>query len=281
MTRTLLILAAALVVAGIIVATLYHSKFIDERSGGEPVAVVVARQTIPFGEPVRLEMLTTRILPSDYVEDRHIEDTRMRDLVGLPLAQTVRAGESIMTTDLSELSNYRRTLSGEIPTGNRAITLQVPYQSSFAGLLRPGDRVDVILLTGALQGELISASILLQNALVLAIGQTIEGQVAEPGTSSRLRSITLQIGPTEGVLLAHARVEGQIHFLLRNGNDDQVVANTPQLGKIDLEVAALRERFLYRDRRRTDMEVAAVAAAAAAGTTVPTPTPAPAPAPAP
>ena len=107
----------------------------------------------------------------------------------------------------------------------------------------------------------------------------VKGQVAEPGTSSRLRSITLQIGPTEGVRLAHARVEGQIHFLLRNGNDDQVVANTPQLGKIDLEVAALRERFLYRDRRRTEMEVAALAAAAATGVTVPTPSPAPAPAP--
>ena len=273
MTRTLLILAAALVVAGIIVVTVYRSTFIAERSGGEPVTVVVARQTIPFGEPVRLEMLTTRVLPSDYVEDRHIQDTRMRDLVGLPLAQTVRAGESIMSTDLSELSNYRRTLSGEIPTGSRAITLQVPYQSSFAGLLRPGDRVDVVLLTGAMQGELISATVLLQNALVLAIGQTIEGQVAEPGTSSRLRSITLQIGPSDGVRLAHARVEGQIHFLLRNGNDDHVVANTPQLGKIDLEVAALRERFLYRDRRRTDMELAAVAATAVAGgvTSVPEP----------
>lgn len=281
MTRTLLILASALVIAGIIVITLYRSAFIAERSGGAPVSVVVARQTIPFGEPVRLEMLTTRILPSDYVEDRHIEDTRMRDLVGLPLAQTVRAGESIMSTDLSELSNYRRTLSGEIPTGNRAITLQVPYQSSFAGLLRPGDRVDVILITGEMRGELISATILLQNALVLAIGQTIEGQVSETGTSSRLRSITLQVGPADGARLAHARVEGQIHFLLRNGNDEHVVANTPQLEKIDLEVAALRERFLYRDRRRTDMEVAAVAAAAAAGGVISVPEPAATPTPTP
>ena len=269
MTRTLLLLAAALVIAGIFVVTIYRGKFIAERSGGELVPVVVARQTIPFGEPVRLEWLTTRSLPTDYIEDRHIEESRLRDLVGLPLAQTVRAGESIMSTDLSELSNYRRTLSGEIPPGSRAITLQVPFQSSFSGLLRPGDRVDAILLTGAPGDDEATASILLQNALVLAIGQTIDGQTQESGSSNRMRAVTLQIGPNDGARLAHARVEGRIQFLLRNGNDDHVVANTPQLDREDVEIAARRERYLYRDRRRTDME--ALAAAATLPTAAPVP----------
>lgn len=275
MTRTLLLIAAALVACGIFVVTLYRSKFIEERAGGEPITVVVARQTIPFGEPVRLEWLTTRQIPSDYIEDRHIEESRMRDLVGLPLAQTVRAGESIMSTDLSELSNYRRTLSGEIPPGNRAITLQVPFQSSFSGLLRPGDRVDAVLLAGQPDSDDFTSTIVLQNALVLAIGQAIAGgQSDESNQGTRVRAITLQIGVNDGQRLAHARREGRIQFLLRNGSDDHVLTQTPQIEKEDIEIAGRRERFLYRDRRRSDVEAAlalATAAAAPGGAPVPAP----------
>lgn len=265
MTRTLLLIAAALVACGIFVVTLYRSKFIEERAGGEPITVVVARQTIPFGEPVRLEWLTTRAIPSDYIEDRHIEENRMRDLVGLPLAQTVRAGESIMSTDLSELSNYRRTLSGEIPPGSRAITLQVPFQSSFSGLLRPGDRVDAVLLAGQPDSDDFTSTIVLQNALVLAIGQAIAGgQSDESNQGTRVRAITLQIGVNDGQRLAHARREGRIQFLLRNGSDDHVLTQTPQIEKEDIEIAGRRERFLYRDRRRSDVEAALALATAAA-----------------
>jgi pilus assembly protein CpaB len=263
MTRNFLLIAAALVAVGILVVTLYRGKFIEERAGGEPISVVVARQTIPFGEPVRLEWLTTRILPSDYVEDRHIDENRLRDLVGLPLAQTVRAGESIMSTDLSELSNYRRTLSGEIPSGSRAITLQVPFQSSFSGLLRPGDRVDAVLLAGPPDSNDFTASVVLQNALVLAIGQTIARQLENESSSTRVRAVTLQIGVNDGQRLAHARREGRIQFLLRNGSDDHVVPGVLQIQREDIEIAGRRERFLYRDRRRSDVEAALAAATAA------------------
>ena len=172
-----------------------------------------------------------------------------------------------MSTDLSELSNYRRTLSGEIPSGSRAITLQVSLQSSFSGLLRPGDRVDVILLSGASDSDGYTASIVLQNALVLAIGQTFAGDPAQSasGREANARAVTLQIGVNDGQRLAHARREGRLLFLLRNGNDEHVLATTPQIGREDIEVAARRDRFLYRDRRRSDVE-AALATATAAGT---------------
>lgn len=271
MKRTPLLASVALILGGIIVMYLYQDQFRIERSGGPPVEVVIAAQDIPFGEPVRAEWLGTRALPRDYVEDRHILGNRIRDLIGLPLAQSVRGGEAIMRTDLSPLSDQQRTLSGEIPQGSRAITILATQTSAFNGLLRPGDHVDVILTIGdPLRAEGWHNALLLENVAVLAVGRQLHEEETDEGRRGyrlgQTTSVTLEVTFEQGALITQAQQEGRIQLTLRNGNDMSERGTRFELQTADFDVQERRERFLFRGPRRPPFiqDAPAVAPGAAA-----------------
>ncbi|GAB4197432.1 MAG: hypothetical protein OHK0013_05610 [Sandaracinaceae bacterium] len=275
MKRTPLLASAALLVGGLVVMYLYQEQFRIERSGGPSVEVVIAAQDIAFGEPVRAEWLSTKLLPRDYVEDRHILGNRIRDLIGLPLAQSVRAGEAIMRTDLSPLSDQQRTLSGEIPSGSRAITIMATPTSSFNGLLRPGDHVDVVLTIGdPLRHEGWHNVLLLENVAVLAVGRQIHEEEMDDGRRAfrpgQTTSVTLQVTIEEGALITQAQQDGRIQLMLRNGNDLSERGTRHELQMADISDPLRRARFLARGPRRPpSIDSAAVSPAAASGAVQP------------
>lgn len=277
MQRTPLIGSLALIVGGMVVTWLYQEQFRLERSGGPPVDVVVAAQNIAFGEPVRAEWLTTRSLPQDYVEDRHIPASRIRDLIGLPLAQSVRAGETIMRSDLSHLSEHQRTLSSEIPQGSRAITILATPASAFGGLLRPGDHVDVLLTIGdPMHPERSRTALLLENVAVLAVGRRLHEEETEQGQRAyrlgQTTSVTLQVTIAEGAMITQAQNDGRIQLLLRNGSDVVERGTRLEITNAHILDRAMREQFLFRGLRRSprdatprDQESTAAATGTATG----------------
>jgi pilus assembly protein CpaB len=276
MKRTPLMASVALVLAGFVVMYLYQEQYRVERSGGRPIDVVMAAQDIPFGEPVRAEWLATKSLPQDYVEDRHILANRIRDLIGLPLAQSVRAGETIMRTDLSALSDQQRTLSGEIPQGSRAITILATQTSAFNGLLRPGDHVDVILTIGdPMRASGWRNALLLENVAVLAIGRMLHEEETDEGRRGyrlgQTTSVTLEVTFAQGALITQAQQEGRIQLTLRNGSDVTERGTRFELQAADIEVQERRERFLFRGPRRLPFIVDPPPEGAAATATVTAP----------
>lgn len=255
MNRTLLLLSAALLVGGIAVFYVYMEEFRAEEAGGEMVEVLTAAVDIPLGQPVRQDWLTTKDLPQSYVEERHLRSQAARDLIGFPLAQSVRAGEAILRTDLSTLSDARRTLSGSVPQGMRAATLTVTATSTFGGLLRPGDRVDLLLSTGGRElPHTWRGVVVLENLLVLAVGQEFElrddvsgGADDQQVRFGRASNITLQVTIEQSGILTMARQHsGRMSLVLRNPNDIDVGRDHPDISSPDIFDAARRARFLRR-----------------------------------
>lgn len=270
MNRTLLLASVALLVAGFLSFWMYQQQYRVEHGGGPTIEVVSALIDIPLGQPVRAEWLTTEEIPQSYLEERHIPATSMRDLVGLPLAQSVLAGETILRTDLSSLSDSRRTLSGTIPSGQRAVTIMARPTSTFGGLLRPGDRVDVLLTVGSRElPDTWRQVVVLENVLVLAVGQEFEVREAMDGSGrdarevrfGRATNITLQVSIEQGALLTIARQRGGLTLLLRNPNDVRSGGEHPDIVAADVLDAQRRARFL----RRTAAVAAPSAPAAPAG----------------
>jgi pilus assembly protein CpaB len=269
MNRTLLLASACLLVGGFVVFGLYQQAYVEESAGGPPVEVLVAAIDIQLGQPVRQEWLTTRELPQSYVEERHLPASAARDLVGFPLAQAVHAGEAILRTDLSTLTDARRTLSGSIPAGMRAATVTTTATSTFGGLLRPGDRVDVALSVGGREQQSTWRGVLvLENLLVLAVGQEFEVRESDSQEQQvrmgRATNVTLQVTIQQGQMLTMARQRGRISLLLRNPNDIEISGEHPDLFAADILEATRRVRFL----RRT-APIARADTAPAAGTVAP------------
>lgn len=254
--------AAGAAVVGLVMLVLYMQRFEAEASGGEAVTVLIATQDIPLGASLTEAMLAGRELPSSYIEDRHILATEQDRILGVRVVGGVRAGESILWTDLATTSDTSRDLSGLVRAGMRAITIEADQTSSFGGLVRPGDRVDVLMtLDRRVTGAAASATgdsvervtvPLLQNLLVLAAGEDMGAPSRSSSTSrsSHVSQVTLNATLEQAQLLAFASQRGRLSLIMRNPDDIAVLEGLPETTTADIIEVERRERIV-RSRPRT------------------------------
>jgi pilus assembly protein CpaB len=224
-------------------------RFEDEASGGAPVAVVMATQDIPLGATLTQEMLGIRNLPATYVEERHIRAADVDRVVGVRVSMGVKANESLLWTDLATTAQQRRDLSGLVRNGMRAVTIRADVTSAFGGLLRPGDRVDVLLT--ALRGESRDKVTipLLQNVLVLAVGADTGAQTAEERRGERrFNEVTLSTTVEQAQILTFAGESGMLTLILRNPDDIAILDELPETTVNDIMEVQRRAQLLRRER---------------------------------
>ncbi len=256
MTRKAIIAAAVCGVAGLVMLLLYMQRFEEEASGGAPVQVLVATRDIPLGAAVSQDMLGLRALPQSYVEDRHIPASEAQRIIGVRVTSGVRGGESLMWTDLATTNEQRRDLSALVRNGMRAVTIRADVSASFGGLLRAGDRVDVLLTVERQQTRDFVTIPLLQNLLVLASGRDT-GAPVRPGerrssSSATVNQVTLSVTLEEGAVLALAQQQGRITLALRNPEDITQLENAPETTTEDIINIERRVRMQHRVRRQTE-----------------------------
>lgn len=252
MTRKAIIAAVACAVVGLVMLFLYMQRFEEEASGGPPVMVLVATRDIPLGAQIAEDMLGSRPLPQSYVEDRHIPASEAARIIGVRVTSGVKGGESLLWTDLATTSEQRRDLSALVRTGMRAITIRADVSASFGGLLRPGDRVDVLLTLerGENADDNHVTIPLLQNLLVLASGRDT-GAPVRPGERRRTHSgtvnqVTISVTLEQAAVLALAQEQGRLTLILRNPDDIAVVENAPETTTSDIIEPERRRRIQRR-----------------------------------
>ena len=245
MDRKALLIALVLAVIGSVCLFLYMRRFEAETSGGPKLDVLIAARDIPIGVNLKRGMLGLRQLPQAYIEQRHIMVGDMESVLGARMSMAVHANEAILWSDLASMQAERRDLSGLIEPGMRAMTISARGSSGgmFGGLLRPGDRVDV-LHTPTRTGPSGSVTItLLQNVVVLAVGTDTGGGAS---TGSRSSTVTVSVSPEQAQLIVHAGTEGPLDVVLRNPEDIVVLKDLPEIGEADIREPARRERFGIR-----------------------------------
>ncbi len=240
-TRALVISIGAAVL-GLVLLLLYKKRFEAEASGGQPIPVLVAQQDIPLGTALTEQMLGVRRIPQAYVEDRYIRYSDLRRVLGVRLSMGLRANQAVLWSDLATASDARRDLSSLVSTGMRAITVRADISNSFGGLLRPGDRVDVLGTLSRTGGENDRVTIpLIQNVLVLATNRDTGGDAQQQqvsGTTNTstadITQITLSVSMEEAQLLVYAADRGGaggrhtgLQLMLRNPDDITIIENVP------------------------------------------------------
>jgi pilus assembly protein CpaB len=250
-TRKAIIAAALCGVAGLVMLLLYKQRFEEEASGGPPIQVLVATRDIPLGAPISQSMLGSRPLPQSYVEDRHVPLSEAQRIIGVRVTSGVKSGESLLWTDLATTSEQRRDLSALVRTGMRAITIRADLSASFGGLLRAGDRVDVLLTAERAPRENVTIP-LLQNLLVLASGRDTGGQ-PRPGErrshGGTVNQVTLSATLEQAAVLALAQQQGRLTLALRNPEDIAIVENAPETTTAD--VIGIERRDVQQRRPQT------------------------------
>jgi pilus assembly protein CpaB len=220
-------------VIGILLMQLYVRRLEREISGGPSIPVVVAARDILPGIAIDRTMLAVRGIPQAYVQQRHVRASDVEMVLGANAGIEVKANESLLWTDLSTTQHGRRSLSALVQEGMRAISVKAQV-SAFAGLVRPGDRVDLLFTTRSNfeNTKAQSTSTLLQNLLVLAIGNDIGGSDDPSQTNSG--QVTLSVTVEQGQLLTQAEHQGTLKLVLRNPNDIVLLQNLPQTASTEV-----------------------------------------------
>jgi pilus assembly protein CpaB len=249
MNNKAIIAAVGAAVLGIVMLGLYMQRFEDEASGGEPIAVLTALQDIPLGIALSADMVGARPLPASYIEDRHIRVSDQERVMGVRVVSGIRAGESILWSDLATTTDTSRDLSSLVRSGMRAITIQADQSATFGGLVRPGDRVDVLMtLTRPSTGASVSLDedrvtiALLQNLLVLAAGQDTGAIQRTARAPTQMNDVTLSTTVEQAQLLAFSQQRGRLTLLLRHPDDITVIEGLPETTTDDIIEPERREQ---------------------------------------
>ena len=236
--RATLVAGVIAMIAGGASMALYASRVREQASGGAPVHVLVALADLPAGHILGAGDVATQALPESYLTRRHVLASDAERMVGLRLAVRVHAGEAILVTDVSDTAE-RRELAELVLEGRRAMSIEVDATSSFTGLLRPGDRVDVMHTVTSERREH-EARVILQNVLVLATGRDTGGvsASADPAHEQRPREVTLSVTLEQAQLLSVAASGGRLSLVLRNPEDIEPVDGVLPRRSADLAAAA-------------------------------------------
>jgi pilus assembly protein CpaB len=266
MNTKALIIAIGAAALGLVLLLLYKQRFEAEASGGVPVRVLIAVQDIPLGAALSENMMGYRLIPQAYLEDRFIRYSDVRRIIGVRVSNGLRANQTVMWTDLATASDARRDLSSLVSTGMRAITVRADITNSFGGLLRPGDRVDVLgtLSRTGNEGDRVTIP-LLQNVLVLAAGrdtggeaqrQTVNGTTGGGSAPVEISQITLSVSMEEAQLLTYAADRGGaggrhtgLTLVLRNPEDIAILEGVPETNIEDIFEPTRRANVSRRRRQ--------------------------------
>lgn len=227
-------IVAALASAGL--GHLYLQRLEAEVSGGPKVPVLVAVKDIPVAAALTKSALAVRDVPRAYVESRHVEASELEKVLGARVAGGLKANEALLWSDLGKFNEHARMLSGLVQRGMRAVAID-GRSSDFDGLLRPGDRVDVLYTAegqGASPGSTVT---LLQNLIVLSVGDDMErgdDEEAKDKRYSKGGAVTVSATVEQAQVLTQAKHRGRLTLTLRTPDDVTLVEDLPETTRANL-----------------------------------------------
>jgi pilus assembly protein CpaB len=220
--RTILILAAAWISAGLLSWFVYATAVAPRTEPQKPV--VVAARDMALGTrltamDVRLASLPERGVPKGAV-------TAVKEATGRVLLAAVSANEPILGNRLSE-PNASEGIASTIDKGLRAVSVPITDSTGVAGLVQPKSRVDVIFTRPGRMDEA-STSTILQNVQVLSTGRMAPSGLSPQAAAAEARAprapvVTLLLTPDQAEVLELAKNEGKISLSLRNPQDGATV----------------------------------------------------------
>lgn len=201
---------------------------------GDEMQVVVARKDINELDQINETMLDIRTIPKEYADkNAHTKIESVQNLIALV---PIKKGEQISFNKVGTLG-LRTGLSRQVNPGKRAISISVSEINAVSKLLKPGDRVDLIVIAeppGSTGKSNQIAKTLMQDVPVLSVGKFVTSQIHrldgkdETGRelvrnlheSDSYSTITLEVDPAGAQLLAYATGASGVNITLSLRNND-------------------------------------------------------------
>lgn len=184
---------------------------------GDFVPVAVAKQRIAPKTRVSADMFTMQEIPSRYVNDDAVVEPSA--ITGKLTKTAIFPGEQILKSKIKGQDDPPDELAYAIPDGYRALTVAVNEVSGLAGMIRPGDSVDVFVTFQ--DANAVMTSLVLQKIQVLAVDRVLD---ATSGDREKENStVTLAVTPQQAQPLVLSTEKGSIRLMMRPPADQGTV----------------------------------------------------------
>ena len=199
--------------------------------------VFAAARELPVGTLIGEGDLTAVALKATAVRRDHVvvddddEAAAARDdLRGYAVRKALASGE-VFVRSAVVAPGQRGFLAAVLRPGSRAVTIQVGPATSHAGLIDPGDRVDVILsaeVQSTDRERSVLARTIVEDVRVVAVdhrvGNGLEAPGGDPGASgadgglvrTEMITATLEVSPEQGDRLVLGEHEGKLSLAVRS-----------------------------------------------------------------
>ncbi|MEE4451577.1 Flp pilus assembly protein CpaB [Novosphingobium resinovorum] len=214
----------------------------------QPSGIVLATTTrdVRIGETITADMIRN----AAYDPARFPGAATPAEVIGRVATRDIGANTLIPREALQQEGK----LAIRVPVGMRAISIDTTAEIAVAGLVRPGDRVDVQVvypgedsISGARGNGRSRSTTLLQLVPVLAVGEVVVGAPVKDGVTGEVsappppaRNVTLALSPQQVSELSLAKSTGALYLSLRNPEDKQEVATAQVASILEAPSAAAR-----------------------------------------
>jgi pilus assembly protein CpaB len=144
------------------------------------------------------------------------------ELIGAVLRRPIARGAVVATSDVI-LPNAPGFLAAAVKPGMLAVSVAVDDVSGNAGLIQPGDSVDLLLTQQMdrrtdLPNLAVSSETVVEQVRVLAVGSEItRPKIGDgPDSNNRARTVTLEVTPRKGEVVSGASRLGRLSLALRS-----------------------------------------------------------------
>lgn len=233
-----LILFAVAAACGL-VAMIGAQQMLSNRGPQVPTKrVLVAKADVPIGVLLTKDLVGFKELPLDAVPEGAVSTEE--EYAERALKTRAYPGQVILLAQMGEKGVIGTSI--EIPKGMRLVTVPVTATMIHSGIMKPGDRVDVVLTYNTSRpgvGNQAFTKTILEYIQVFAMGDLKMG--VEPndgkGASKEVKNVSLLVSPTQAEIMKLAESKGTIHLTLRSIEDKEQVAS---LGTDEAQLADLR-----------------------------------------
>jgi pilus assembly protein CpaB len=190
--------------------------------------IVVASAQLRYGDELTARNLkelpwpASELPPGAFRSKAELVDRSSKRIALFPIEPNELVLQAKITGD-----GQRATLSALLDEGMGAVTIQVDEVIGLAGLVLPGDRVDVFAtqttgsgLDGA--GGTAMNDRVLQNVRVLAVGQLADERTDKP---SVVRAVTIEVTANGAQKVALAAKTGTLSLMLRRAGETASLAS--------------------------------------------------------
>lgn len=181
----------------------------------EMTVLIAAAVDIPFGAEISETDLMPQTWPTANVpEGAFTSSAILFGPEGTPsrrATELIRAGEPLLSANVSDFGEHV-TITYTLSPNTRAMAIEVSAATAVGGFVAPGDHVDIVLTQG--RHDSLRTGTILQNIRVLGIDQDAD---MSQSAAREARTITVEVTPRDGQILALAQQAGVLSLTLRNG----------------------------------------------------------------